>query len=370
MAVRLPGRSLRRDLLIGAACTLVAEVELLLLDPSEVDGAVATHHLLNLLVLPAVALRRVAPVASIAVVSVGFVVQPLLGTAPLATPYLVVLFLLASLGWHASLRTGAALVALVLVCGVGVEAVSNDARWADIVVNTVVIVGAWGALHVIRVATDRRVHAELEADRAARAAVEAERTRIAQDLHDSLAHALTLMVLQAGSARERSDDPVAAEALGSIERGGREALADMHRFLGLIGPRDGEAPGIADLADLAERVRGSGLTVHLEVDDTVPQALPPSVATTVYRVVQEGLTNVVRHSDAREVRVAVSRSRDEVVVEVVDDGSPAPARTAGSGRGLSGLGQRLALFQGSVQAGALAQGWQLEARIPLAGAPR
>jgi signal transduction histidine kinase len=235
------------------------------------------------------------------------------------------------------------------------------------VVNVVILAAAWAALRGIRVATDRRVAAELDADRRARAAVEAERTRIAQDLHDSLAHALTLMTLHAGSARERAEQPVVVDALGSIERSGREALADMHRFLGLLGPRNGEAPGIDDLPDLAENVRRGGLAVALSVD---AGAVPPSVSTALYRVVQEALTNVVRHSDAHAAEVRICRTDRDVLAVVADDGRERAPRTTGGGRGLDGLRQRLALYDGTIAAGATEDGWRLEARIPLtAGSP-
>lgn len=289
-----------RDLLLGAVLTLVAEAELLLLDPAEVDGPVAAHHALNLLVLPAVALRRRTPLGSIAVAAVGLVFTPLMGSAPTATPYLVLLFLLGSLGWHAGTRDGLLGTAAVLVLGVGLDAAANDFRFADLVVNTVIVTLAWAGAHLVRRATDRRVAAEVAADRAARAAVEEERGRIARDLHDSLAHALTLMTLQAGGARERVTEPLALEVLGSIETSGRQALDDMHRVLGLLGPASPDAPDLAHLPELVEGVRGSGLDVDLRV---VADDLPPSVSTTVYRVVQEALTNVVRHSAAASARV-------------------------------------------------------------------
>lgn len=358
---------LARDALLGALLAAVSTIELVALDPELVEGSVVGHHVLNLLVLPSVALRRRSPLGSVLVASAGFAVQPLMGEAPVATPYLVLLFLLGSLGWYAATSVGAAGVAVVLASGLVYDVTTDDFRWADLVVNTAIIVAAWAALHLIRRATDHRIRAEvsaeLGADRAAREAVEAERARIAQDLHDSMAHALTLMTLQAGTIRERTCEPALVDALCSIETSGREALADMHRFLGLLGPREDEAPGIGDLADLVDGVRRGGLDVALEVDlDQVPS----SVGTTVYRVVQEGLTNVVRHSDARSASVRVRRQDTSLVTEVVDDGRPAPARTASGGHGLEGLRRRVGLFDGELSAGPTGKGWMLRARIPLA----
>ena len=356
------GAAWLRDGLAGLVVGAVAEIELVLLDPDRIEGPVAGHHLLNLLIVPSFALRRVTPVGSIAVASLGFAVQPLLGSAPTATPYLALLFLLASLGWYASTRAGAIGTLLVLVSGLSYDLTTDDFRWADLIVNTVIIVAAWGAARGVRTATDRRVSAEVDADRQARAAAEAERTRIAQDLHDSLAHALTLMTLQAGSARERADQPLVAEALSSIEHSGREALSDMQRFLGLLGMRDGEAPGIPDLPDLAASVQRGGLAVDLRVES---DPVPLSVSTTVYRVVQEALTNVVRHSDAQSAEVHVSRSGREIVAVVRDEGRGAAPKTTGSCRGIAGLRERIALFEGTLVVGATDDGWRLEARIPL-----
>jgi signal transduction histidine kinase len=362
---RLRGRPWFGDTVLGVATSAVAEVELLLLAPSQIDGAVAGHHLLNLLIVPAFALRRVVPVGAVAVACLGFVVQPVIGSAPTATPYLSLLFLVGSLGWCASRRAGLLGVVLVLVTGIGGDAVLNGARWADVVVNAVIICAAWAVLHVVRLATDRRVRAEVDADRQARAAVDAERTRIAQDLHDSLAHALTLITLQAGVGSERTTDPTAAETFDAIGRSGREALTDMHRFLGLLGPRRAEAPGLAHLAELLEGVRASGLAVELDIEPDLVDGVPSSISTTAYRVVQEGLTNIVRHSSARTARVRVHRVGADLVTEVRDDGRRTTPRTTGARRGLDGLRRRVSLFDGSVASAATDDGWLLQARIPL-----
>ncbi len=352
-----------RDLLAGTAVTVVAQAELLLLDEAQVEGGVLGHLLVNLLILPALAIRRVSPLGSILVAALGFAVEPLMGPAPVATPYLVLLFLLGSLGWYATTRSGALGVVVTLVGGLSYDVTTRDFRWADLVVNAVIIVAVWAAAHLMRRATDRRVSAELERDRAAREAVAAERERISRDLHDSMAHALTLITLQAGGARERADAGPTQDSLRAIERTGREALADLHRFLDLLGPAEEEAPGIADLPDLVDGVRHGGLDVDLDV--RVEAELTPSVSTAVYRVVQEGLTNVVRHSDTGRARVEVSSCEGMVVARVADRGSARPTTVQGTGRGLVGLRERLALFDGTLTAHRDGSGWLLEARIPL-----
>jgi signal transduction histidine kinase len=351
--------------MLGSVVTAVAEVELVL-NASSVSGEIRWHVLSYLLIVPALGLRRVAPLVAAGVAGISLALEPVIGPAQVATPYLALLFLLVSLGWYASLRTGALGLALILGGGIVFDLTRRDFLLADLVVNVVIIVAMWAAGRVLRVTTDRRVHSEVAAERSAAAAVEAERARIAGDLHDSLAHALTLITLQAGSARERTQQDVAVEALTSIERTGRDALADMHRFLSLLGPGSPDAPGIGDLPGLVDSVRSGGLQVELDAESGL---VTPGVSTTVFRVVQEALTNVVRHSDARAARVAIHRDGDVLVTRVSDDGESVEPRTRGTGRGLTGLADRVRAFDGTVTSGRTADGWHVEARIPVPGGP-
>lgn len=360
----LPRSPVVRDLQLAATVTVVAEVEVLLV-ADRIETPLLGHLLANLLILPALAVRRTRPLTSALIGAVSLAIQPWAGPAPVATGFLVLLAILASLGWYADTRRGVLGVVAVVTGGLVFDATTDDFLVADLVVNVVIIVSAWGAGRAIRLASDRRVSAELEADRAAHVAVQEERARISRDLHDSLAHALTLITLQAGSARERVDDPLSADALGTIEQTGREALDDMHRFLRLLAAPVGDPPGIGHLGELVAGVRRHGLDVALalETDGHVPQ----SVSTAVYRVVQEGLTNAVRHSDATAAVVAV-RSDARSVVAVVDSvGRPRGSAAVGSGRGLVGLRERLSAFGGSLDSAATPEGWRLEARIPLPG---
>lgn len=362
--MRVLRSGLVRDALLGLAVVAAAELELLTVDPGEVDGSVAGLHLLSLALLPAFTIRRVSPVGAVGVVALAFAYQPLLGSAPVAVPFLALLFLLASLGWYAGTAAGALGVGLTLLAAVP-SALIDGSTPADLVVNATVVVAAWGSAHLVRIATDRRVAAEVEADRAARDAVAGERERISRDLHDSLGHALTLITLHAGGAREGTRQPQDRTAFEYIEHAGREALVDLHRFLELLGPGEDEAPGLAHLPQLVEGVRGQGIDVDLAV---AADGLPASVETTVYRVVQEGLTNVVRHSAARRAVVEVRREPGEVRTTVRDDGHAVTTRVPSSGRGLVGLRERLGLFHGTLEYGDTPSGWLLEARIPLGGA--
>lgn len=349
-----------RDLVVATIATVVAQIELVL-----VAGSVpAGWFLTNLLILPALALRRVRPLPAALVAAGGFALQLLdMESLPVAVPFLALLFLMASVGWYATLGHGLLALAAVLVGGLVPEVVRGSGA-GDLLVNAVILGGTWSGGHLLRRSSDRRILAEVAADRAARDAVETERARIARDLHDSMAHALTLITLQSGSARERSDEPRIRELLAGIEVTGREALEDMHRLLRLVGGEDEGMRGVAALEDLVAEARRSGdLEVDLEVD--LPEDIPATLATTVFRVVQEGLTNVLRHSDARSARVGVSPvDEDTVLVEVTDTGRSRPAAVTGTGRGLAGLRERVTLLGGVLESGPAPAGWRLTARLP------
>jgi signal transduction histidine kinase len=357
----LPRSPALRDLALGVVLTVVAEVETLLV-ADRLAGPLTGHLLLNLLVLPGVALRRRAPLVAALIAAASLALQPLVGEAPVATGFLVLLLVLASLGWYAPTRQGLVGLAAVIAGGLVLNVTTDDFLLADLVVNLVLLVATWAAGRGLRVATDRRVAAEVAADRAARIAVQEERGRISRDLHDSLAHALTLITLQAGSTRERVADPWARAALGTIEETGRQALAEMHHFLELLATPAEEPPGIPHLRDLVAGVRRNGLPVSLDLD---AGPVPPGVSTAVYRVVQEGLTNVVRHSEADAAEVAVRRDDRTLVAVVTSTGRPRAAATPGSGRGLVGLRERLSMFGGELESAATPEGWRLEARIPI-----
>lgn len=201
--------------------------------------------------------------------------------------------------------------------------------------------------------------------------VAGERRRIARELHDVVSHTVSVVVVQAAGARRiAARDPAAAErALAAIESTGRDAMAELRRMLGVL--RDGDlddptapAPDLAAVGPLVEQLRAAGLPVELDAD--LDRPLPAGVALTVHRVVQEGLTNVLRHArDVGEVRVTVERGAGQVVVSVVDDGRPA-GDTAGTGAGLVGLRERVALHGGEVTAEhGVGRGFVLRARVPL-----
>jgi signal transduction histidine kinase len=227
---------------------------------------------------------------------------------------------------------------------------------------------------------ERADRLEYERDQQGRLAAAAERARIARELHDVVAHNLTVMIaLSDGAAYTLRDAPDEAEqALGTASRTGRRALGEMRRLLGVlrednVGPiRDdrGPQPGVPEIDTLVEQVRAAGLPVSYRVAPAV-RALPEGIQLAVFRIVQEALTNTLKHagpSAAAEVELVATDA--DVTVSVADTGLPASAPHNGNGgSGLRGMTERAALYGGVVQAGPGATGgWQVTARLPLPAA--
>jgi signal transduction histidine kinase len=212
---------------------------------------------------------------------------------------------------------------------------------------------------------------DAERERLAAEAVARERARIARELHDVVAHGVSTMVVQAqGGARMVRTEPTEAEdAFAAIERKGRQALTEMRRLLGLLRATDDSAalvpqPGIERLADLVDGVRRAGLPVEVQVEGDAT-ALPPGVDVSAYRIVQEALTNTLKHAGAAHAAVRVRYLTGAIELEVSDDGSgPAPGRTNG-GHGLIGMRERVAVYGGKLEAGARPSGgYLIRARLP------
>jgi signal transduction histidine kinase len=208
-----------------------------------------------------------------------------------------------------------------------------------------------------------------EAEQARQRAAEEERLRIARELHDVVAHQVSLMAIQAGAARVGGAREERA-ALASIEAGARETLAELNRLLGVL-RRDGAPaarapqPGLADLEPLLQGARDAGLRVRLEVTGT-ERPLPPAVDLSAYRILQEAITNVLKHSGASQVDVRIHHGASALELAVVDDGSGPSGEPAGSGHGLIGMRERVELFGGSLEAGGSELGgFRVRARLPV-----
>ena len=229
-------------------------------------------------------------------------------------------------------------------------------------------------------AEERAARAELERETAARLAVAEERARIARELHDVVAHALSVMVLQVGVVRRRRPPAEAEdrEALENVEQAGRAALAEMRRLLNAMRSPDDPAeleprPGLRDLDALLDEVRGTGLDVRLHVHgDRID--LSPVLDLSAYRIVQEGLTNTLKHAHAEHADVDLRYGDQDLVVEVSDDGLGARSSASGNGstngmgHGLVGIRERVKIFGGEMSVGARNTGeggFVLRATLPV-----
>lgn len=227
---------------------------------------------------------------------------------------------------------------------------------------------------------------EREQAEALRRAVEHERARIARELHDVVTHNVSVMVIQAGAARTimKTSPEQAGEALLAVEAGGRAAMTELRHVMGLLTMADdgdtrnagadladtaaelAPQPGLGQLETLVGRVRDTGLPVDLTVTGPT-RPLPPGLELAAYRVVQEALTNTVKHASGATAAVTIEYGPEQLRVEVTDaGGQPGAGAHAGSGRGLIGLRERLAVYDGTLNTGRrLTGGYRVEALIPL-----
>jgi signal transduction histidine kinase len=289
-------------------------------------------------------------------------------------------FLLGNEGEPALARAG-----LAVVVGAAAVVMLNDPGHVarDVVVIPAIFGIAWvaGTAHRNRMAQavaaeERAAHAERERESAARVAVAEERVRVGRELHDIVAHAVTVMVLHTGAVRHRLRDasPDDAEALQRVEQTGRTALVEMRRMVGAMRQPDEAAelsptPGLAQLDGLLDEVRSAGLTVALHVDGT-PFPLPEGIDLSAYRIVQEGLTNTLKHTGAGRADVRIRYAPSELRIDVHDDG---PGSNGGDslGHGLVGVRERVAMFGGEMEAvNAEGGGFLLRTRLPLAATAR
>ncbi|HYO34403.1 MAG TPA: sensor histidine kinase [Nocardioidaceae bacterium] len=273
-------------------------------------------------------------------------------------------------------------IGLVIVVSCGAIIVYNDpdSDAGSLVSTTLMFAISWLVGYALRERTERTEAAEqraalAERDRqmTARVAVAEERARIARELHDVVAHAVSVMVLQVGAVRHRMarDDGEDAETLRKVEQAGRTALAEMRRLLGAMRHDDEKpellpTPGLENLETLFDDVRGAGLDVRLQVHgDTVP--LPAGLDLSAYRIVQEALTNTLKHARARSAVVQVTYGRNSVEIVVSDDGQ-GPSSGDGRGHGLVGISERVRLYGGDMSAGASdTGGFELRARLQVDG---
>jgi signal transduction histidine kinase len=330
----------------------------------------------GLLLTAPLAWRRAAPLPAVAASMAGAMALALLtrsDTEP-QTPIVVMLVAAYSAGAHLPRREALAGLGLVIAAIVVDEP-------GDTIVLGPVCLGAWlaGRLWQGRerdAARMTELAAALERERVEerRIAVAEERARIARELHDVVAHAMTTIVLEAGAERLHlgPEQERTGQTLQGIERTGRQALDEMRRLLGVLREADDEAalapqPSLARLDELVDHLGRTGLAVEVHVLGE-PVELAPGLDVNAFRIVQEALTNVLKHADVAMARVVVAYEAGVLALEVSDDGR-GRARNGTGGHGLTGLRERVALFGGELEAGPGPDGgFAVRARLPLEAA--
>jgi signal transduction histidine kinase len=382
------GRAVAVDLglaLIGVVLTAVAVWSVNVVG-TEFAGPVWLKVIWPVLIGAPLALRRRAPLLGCAIIWAGIALQALVtGDTPEGLELIFVTIAISyAVGAYSPLRRAVAGLAVTAVGAVIYTQANHDImsgntgnEWSAAFFATA-IVAAWLAGVFVRSRREAVAQAArtVAAERQAEQAVADERARMARELHDIVSHNLSVVVLQAAGAQAAGSPD--AGTLAKIERSGRQALVEMRRLLGVLRqpgehaspPELSPQPGLTGLAALADGVRAAGLPVTLVIDGD-PARLPAAVDISAYRIVQEALTNVLKHAGKASAEVTVRCSADEVLIEITDDGAvPAADGQAGGGHGLAGMRERVALFGGELTAGPRpGGGFGVRARLPLDDQP-
>ena len=334
-----------------------------------------------LLTAGALVFRRRAPFVALLVAAAGALVFTLLdpgGAYDTSTMFFVLLLASWAAGSLLDPRQAATAFGAVLVAGWAVMLRAPGIPWTEVLWISFPLVGVFvlsaASAHraeQVRQAVARAQRSEEEAHRA----VEEERSRITRELHDVLAHSVSVMTVQASAVRRllKPEQEREREALLTVEETGRQALAEMRRMLGMMRSDQEEAarapqPGLKTLPELVEQVRQSGLPVELSVEGR-PLTLPAGVDLSAYRIVQEALTNALKHAGPAHAWVSVRYADDDVEIEVENDGQTDGAGDGG-GHGLVGMRERVALCGGELHSGPRpGGGFKISARLPVAGSP-
>ncbi len=317
-----------------------------------------------------VGIRRARTTLAVLVLDATLLVQALLGSDLPGgfTEMIVLLLVLYSVGSRTTVPTTVVLMVTTLAVLAGVIALGEAPHPANFAYMAVVVGAAWAAGIAVRMSEERGA---LLAERRAMT----ERTRIAGELHDVVSHNVSAIVIQAAAERrDQSEDSGAARALTDIEQHGRATLTELRRLLGVLRIDGAEAPrapqpGIADIADLVGSTDAAGVRTELRVEGG-PVPLGEGVSLAAYRVVQEALTNVRKHSAARTATVTVRWLPSTVDLEVHD---PGPARhvrhVPGGGYGLRGMEERVRTYGGTVEGAPEGGGFTVRARLPIGPPP-
>jgi signal transduction histidine kinase len=342
----------------------------------------------------ALVLRRSAPLAVLATTLAAGVAVVALGEEPAGVAGLIALYTTAAMCERRVSLTALVPTAAIAASGSAATA-DTEGRTASAsfgaTVAVLLVIGVWalGAYaqtrqRYARALEERAADAEREREQLARIAVHEERASIARELHDIVAHSVSVMLVGVRGARDvlRTSPDVADDTLARVEASGEQSLAELRRILALLrGPEHGAEsrpqPSLAELEELVASFRDAGLPVRLEVVGE-PRPLPGGVELSVYRIVQEALTNVLKHTHATRVTVTLTFRGSRLELEVVDDGTPPESAAAEQsaneraapvgGHGLVGMRERVAVLGGELETGRRAGGgFRVAARLPVGG---
>lgn len=376
------------DIVVVLTLAITAVAQLWVSPPGGLVGGVAVHIVLAAALTLPLLVRRRFPVAVFATIVASGWLQFELGGG-LGQPFFAVIISLYAVGAHASrpftFVGPAAVVLLVLLADI--PRLRDGAPWDEVIPAWFILFGVWGFGRWMRhralaavVLTERAEEAERNRHEQAARAVTEERARIARELHDLVAHSMGVIVIQAQGAQRALDTSPdqAREALSAIETAGRCGMAEMRRLLGML-TDDGVDPGtvpqptLHEIPDLVEGLRAAGISVDLRVEGAV-RALPAGLELTGYRVVQEAMTNALKHAGQVPVGVRLCYEPDWLDIEVTDQGptdSMQPVNGHDSGfHGLVGMRERVSLYGGTIDTGpTTGGGFSVHARIPLEWEP-
>jgi signal transduction histidine kinase len=323
----------------------------------------------------------VAPLVAGTALSAAIVIDPD-ATYDLSAPFLALLFMTWTVAtYNTRGRAIAGLVAFQIVGLVANISFRDQNDPADYLFIGLFISVAWATGYLLsrraaqaRAMLERTAQVERDSAAAAERAVVEERQRIARELHDVIAHSVSVMTVQAGAVRRllRPEQTKERDALEAVEATGREALTEMRRLVGLLReegamPEFSPQPGLGTIDALLDGVRAAGLPVELEVEGA-PQALPPGVDLAAYRVVQEALTNALKYAGPAHAWVSVSWGEQDLELTVANDGRTEGGSLNG-GLGLDGMRERVALYGGAISSGTReGGGFVVHARLPIGDA--
>jgi signal transduction histidine kinase len=334
--------------------------------------------------------RRTHPAAVLAITWVTMAVHGLLlyqGGGPFLA-LLTAVYSVAAFGSPRAARLGLAAVLVVEPVALLDPRDTPYSSWSDVAVGLLILTAVWvfgdsrrTRREQVEMIEERAVRAERERDEQARLAVREERTRIAREMHDIVAHSVSVMVVQAGAARRlvERDPHAAAEAAGQVEATGRDALREMRRAVGVL-RADGEGdvagasgppaalepqPALSDVPALVAGYRDAGLDVRLRTDgEHCP--LPSGVELAAFRIIQEALTNTIKHAGPARAEVRIVYGPDALTVVVADDGRGAGFEPGPGGHGIAGMRERVTVYDGDLDAGPHpGGGFRVRARLPL-----